>query len=348
MPTTACHRPALRAFGAPAPLSEWIRAGAFALPLVATACGSSGSDDRASAGTDSGSGLLTLTTSGSGSEGTGGSSSGGGGSSGSSATTAPGSTSNATATGSGSTSMTTTASTSATSGIRFDIPQDPTSATAASDTDAEECGGLRASIRDFREDHPDFEAFSGDDATVGLVEAMLGADRKPVHAAAGPTSQTTGPDNFNQWYRDVAGVNQRFEVELPLTETAPGVFTYDNQFFFPVGNAEGWGSEGNLDTNNAERNFHFTTEIHLEFTYQTGQVFTFTGDDDLWMFIDDRLVIDLGGLHPARSRTVNLDTLGLTDGQSYPMDIFHAERRTNASTFRVDTNIECFMPGPVG
>ncbi|MBC8071568.1 MAG: hypothetical protein IAG13_24795 [Deltaproteobacteria bacterium] len=41
-----------------------------------------------------------------------------------------------------------------------------------------------------------------------------------------------------------------------------------------------------------------------------------------------------------------MDTLGLTVGETYAMDIFHAERHTNESNFRIETTIECFVTPP--
>jgi fibro-slime domain-containing protein len=58
-------------------------------------------------------------------------------------------------------------------------------------------------------------------------------------------------------------------------------------------------------------------------------------------------VIDLGGLHGEVEGTVDLDTLGLTEGEVYARDIFHAERRHDGSHFRIETSIECFLP-PAG
>ena len=73
-------------------------------------------------------------------------------------------------------------------------------------------------------------------------------------------------------------------------------------------------------------NFLFTSEVRLTFKYYGGETFTFQGDDDVWVFINDQLAVDIGGVHGEVSRSVNLDSLGLSVGGIYEMDIFHAER----------------------
>jgi fibro-slime domain-containing protein len=77
--------------------------------------------------------------------------------------------------------------------------------------------------------------------------------------------------------------------------------------------------------------------------YSGGERFSFTGDDDLWVFINGRLAIDLGGLHPPAGNMLDLDTaaneLGIVPGGQYSLDLFHAERHTEASNFRVDTTL---------
>ena len=54
-------------------------------------------------------------------------------------------------------------------------------------------------------------------------------------------------------------------------------------------------------------NFGFTTEIHYFFQYRGGESLTFSGDDDVWIFVNRRLALDLGGMHPRLERTLDLD-----------------------------------------
>jgi len=201
---------------------------------------------------------------------------------------------------------------------------------------------LEATVRDFSQTHPDFETFAGLTAFTGIVGDQLGSDDKPVYAHAGPTAQTTGPGEFFLWYRDVPGVNHGFTVHLPL-EMVDGVSTFVSSSFFPI-DGMGFGNEGHA------HNYHFTTELHAVFDYKGGEVFTFSGDDDLWMFLNGKLAIDLGGLHEELSVTIDLDAvaqdLNIEVGNRYAMDIFHAERHTTESNFRIATTIECFeSPG---
>lgn len=149
---------------------------------------------------------------------------------------------------------------------------------------------------------------------------------------------------FDQWY-NTSAVNKEIQGELMLTQTTPGVSTYDSNAFFPIDN-QGFGN-----TPGQAHNYHFTTEIHVKFKYEPGQKFTFRGDDDLWIFVNGKLALDVGGQHQALKGQIDFDaqaaTLGITAGGSYPMDIFHAERQTKESNFRIETNIKCFERVPV-
>jgi fibro-slime domain-containing protein len=186
---------------------------------------------------------------------------------------------------------------------------------------------LHGTVRDFSDTHPDFEKFSDDDP--GIVSGTLGEDGVPVYADPnGTTLTTTGKANFDQWFHDTPGVNLSTPVAIQLIPFN-GAFSYDNDAFFPIDD-ELLGNEGR------ERNFHFTFEAHGHFRYKGGEVFSFTGDDDLWAFADGHLVMDLGGVHSSEKGDVALDGLGLDVGKVYSLDIFFAERHTSGSTFHVN------------
>jgi fibro-slime domain-containing protein len=198
-------------------------------------------------------------------------------------------------------------------------------------------------VRDLKDTHRDFERLCCGD-TRGAVAPMIGTDQKPVYAGTGPTNGTnngselmSGPTEFQDWYRNVDGVNSPFLIYFFFVPGVSGVYTFHSSSFFPLDD-KGWGNQ------NRNHNFHFTTELHTRFQYRGGETFHFTGDDDVWVFINGRLAIDLGGVHSAEDAQVSLDAraaeFAIEIGKPYALDLFQAERHTNESNFRIETNLD--------
>ena len=219
--------------------------------------------------------------------------------------------------------------------------------------------------------HPDFEfkgAFDNRDTLppgtndpslkgveLGIVADTLELDplepdpdlqeRKPKYRG-GRNITTNGEELFKWWYRDNDEYNRSIddEIELELVDPQKNLYRIDEADFFPIDD-ELLGNEGR------NHNFHYTLELHHTFTYQGQETFRFEGDDDLWVFIDGKLVIDIGGVHPARKALINLNNLDwlksdgskekivLQPGTDYTFDLFYAERHTTKSKFFVETSI---------
>lgn len=220
---------------------------------------------------------------------------------------------------------------------------------------------LIATVRDFKlynandpSTNPDFEnvppgAGPWDDRDIAA--AALGTDGKPAYKnPAGRTLTTHGRASFDSWYRDVPGMNVSVPYPMPLLPNAGGSFAFDSnvngvplssadprKMFFPIDDgtplATAFGNQGD------PHNYSFTVELHTAFTYKGGELFSFRGDDDVFVYIDNILVINVGGIHEPEQAAVQLDTLQLTKGKEYRLDFFSAERHKIESNILFTTTL---------
>lgn len=199
---------------------------------------------------------------------------------------------------------------------------------------------LTGTVRDFSpgplvpgSTNPDFEGGIGGVVT-GMVSSTLSGSA-PTPVSFGAPGYITSPASFAQWYGPAAP-STTYSITLDETYAGSGIYSYSSSAFFPI--------DGMLLGNfYAGHNYHFTYQIGATFGYTpgAGQTFNFAGDDDVWVYFDKKLGIDLGGVHGSASKSVNLDTLfgpGKAAG-NYAFDFFFAERHTTGSNLTITTSL---------
>ena len=165
-------------------------------------------------------------------------------------------------------------------------------------------------------------------------------------------------DNGNGKYSFNAGYSGNVKKVLydrtngTISESSNG---QDTTGFYPI-DGLGYEQSGLLSKtsaiNNGNNNGSFTLRGESQFVYEHDKelYFTFTGDDDVYMYINGKLALDLGGAHGRNTKTVNLNDLnakeyGLVEGQVATFTFFYMERCSDASTFGIETNMELVKRG---
>jgi fibro-slime domain-containing protein len=173
------------------------------------------------------------------------------------------------------------------------------------------------------------------------------------------TSSTTNAKDFEAWYRDTE-YSKTIVDSLTFVAQAGGTFVYDHSGrwnsstrtwttppFFPL-DGRGWATPPDgpeipyLGTGDdgQKHNFGFTSELRYWFEYMGGEQLDFIGDDDVWVFVNGRLAVDIGGVHAAAAGTVTLNPakateFGLQPNQIYEIAVFQAERHVTKSSYKL-------------
>ncbi len=180
---------------------------------------------------------------------------------------------------------------------------------------------------------------------------QLVTDKRPTY------NPQTGAFVSEQTVTENPYVNIKIKDSLPFlhigngTTTPLGTYEYQNKSFFPLDD-KGFGKEPTWNASNSlqvkDHNYSFSMMLVDTFTYRKNLRFRFSGDDDVWVFINNRCVMDLGGIHSAVTDSFELDpmapSLGLQMGQSYELKFFFCERQATRSEIWITSNIISIMP----
>ena len=133
-------------------------------------------------------------------------------------------------------------------------------------------------------------------------------------------------------------LNENGQTQLS-SSFGTSVSSSDN--FFPLNHAASNTTDYAWSTNGT--NYYFGMRYDVEFTlgdYNGDLKYNFSGDDDMWVLLDGKVVLDLGGIHSAVSGEVNIwNKLGITKGNQtdtqktakHRLTVLYMERGGNAS-----------------
>lgn len=175
---------------------------------------------------------------------------------------------------------------------------------------------------------PDFyrpPAPSGSQVVPGLVQNTLGPNGMPKVSTNGqnanfaaPSTPITDVDSttgeLRWWSASGAAIASPFGITQEQSGKSDQLPFQFSSNFFP---------QGEVSDDNFMRTVHWKGTVSV--TNASTLIFTIYADDDCWIFLDNTLAIDNGGVKTAPSQPPTGQNVQVTAG-SHTIDIFYADR----------------------
>ena len=185
----------------------------------------------------------------------------------------------------------------------------------------------------------------------GLVDYQLDKEYLPV-AKGGKLTSNRGLTDLKRWFNAVDGKSASYIGNLKMDYQADNAeFSFHQDEFYPLDEVE---FSKNDSANDDRHNHLFTMNFAVPFTtlLSGNESFEITADDDTFVFVGDKLAVDLGGIHGAMTGQfvihdngdvyagVNNEDMAFTgvklnEGDGSIVRIFHADRDSSESVFKI-------------
>ncbi|MCI8894523.1 MAG: fibro-slime domain-containing protein, partial [Lachnospiraceae bacterium] len=113
----------------------------------------------------------------------------------------------------------------------------------------------------------------------------------------------------------------------------------------------GWDAFPNAD-DGCDHNSYFGMQYAINFSYTDTYCgpleYLFFGDDDMWVFLDGKLICDIGGVHSSVGALVDLwDYLTPKDAGKHTLQVFYTERGASGSTCYMQFTLPSVSSAPL-
>ncbi len=144
----------------------------------------------------------------------------------------------------------------------------------------------------------------------------------------------TSAGTFKHWFDRAVGENVSDKLVLMMQRDAEGNYVYATDNWHPI-DGDLYGNQG-LPYN---RGFTFVFDASTAYENCGKQFIEVVCDGDAWLFVNGQLVLDLGGVHEKEGQFVDIDRLGLKDGDPVRVQFFTAQRDEEHAAFSLKTNM---------